>query len=254
MGGTGALWRPIAAGLEDEMQILALDQRGHGSSRITQVPGGRLNPGFTPLDYGQDIIDTLDSLHFHPTWIVGHSMGVRSAVAAAHLRPEWFQGLILIDLGFAGAAGGGLGDNLAQFIKILPQEFESRENAREFMTTHCPDPSITQYLMAVSVRAPSGHIHFPFDHSALIQTIAAAKNVNVREWVKELGQRKIPICILRGQNSLVWSRQEFEAEKDRFSGFPSIQFIEFPQAGHGLPFEQRPAFVQYLKDVVLTRP
>ena len=249
MGGTGALWRPIAAGLEDQFEVMAPDQRGHGKSQIPHIPGGRVQPSYTPLDYGRDVIETLDDLRFHPTWVVGHSMGVRSAVAAAHLRPEWVKGLVLIDLGFSGVAGGGLGEGLAQFIRVLPESFESRDSARTFMQSYCPDPSIAQYLMAVSTRDASGRVSFPFDHSALIQTIISARDVSVREWIKKLAEIQMPIFVLRGQTSQVWSHEEFKSERQTFSHFPSMQFLEFPNAGHGLPFEQRPAFVAFLKQI-----
>src|SRR5579885_3131262 len=176
MGGTGSLWRPLAAALEDRFDILAPDQRGHGSSRVPSVPGGRLLPGYAPLDYGRDLVETLEAERFHPTFVLGHSMGVRSACALAHLKPEWVRGLILIDLGFSGVAGGGLGEGLASFVRKLPQSFPSREAARAFMEAECPDPSIAQYLMAVSVRNAEGGIEFPFDHAALIATITAARD------------------------------------------------------------------------------
>ena len=100
MGGTGALWRPIAATLENDFDILAPDQRGHGGSIVPTVPGARSKPGYSPLDYGRDVIETMESLAFHPAWVVGHSMGVRSACGAAFLKPEWVRGLVLVDLGF----------------------------------------------------------------------------------------------------------------------------------------------------------
>jgi pimeloyl-ACP methyl ester carboxylesterase len=186
MGGTGALWRPIAASLENEMDIVAFDQRGHGKSQLAQlprIPGGRQEVGYTPLDYGKDVVETLETLDFHPTWVVGHSMGVRTAVACAHLKPDWVRGLILVDLGFSGVAGGGLGENLAMFLRKLPTGFSTREEARNFMTAFCPDPSMAQYLIAVSVRGADGQISFPFDHAALIQTITAARDTSVRTWV-----------------------------------------------------------------------
>jgi pimeloyl-ACP methyl ester carboxylesterase len=185
MGGTGALWRPIAAGLEDRYEVLAPDQRGHGKSLISSV-----GATYTPQDYGQDIVETLDELDFHPTWIVGHSMGVRSACATAHLKPDWVQGLILVDLGFSGPAGGGLGDGLALFLKMLPHEFESRAQARLFMQANCPDQAIAQYLMAVSVQTPEGAISFPFDHAALIKTIESVRDTSVRDWVQQFGATK----------------------------------------------------------------
>jgi len=248
MGGTGALWRPMAAALEGEMDILAPDQRGHGKSQIPHAPGGRGEPGYTPLDYGRDLIETLEAHRFHPAWLIGHSMGVRSACAAAYLRPEWVQGLILVDLGFSGVAGGGLGEGLAHFLKILPHDFPTREVARDFMVANCPDPSIAQYLMAVSVRTPDGRITFPFDHAALIQTVYAARDASVRAWVKQLALEGMRILVLRGQKSLVWSREEFELERQELASYPSVRFEEIEGAGHGLPFEKRPEFVARIRE------
>jgi len=248
MGGTGGLWRPVAAALEDDCEILAPDQRGHGKSQIPHIAGARTEPSYTPLDYGRDVIETLEELSFHPAWLVGHSMGVRTACAAAHLKPEWIRGMVLVDLGFSGVAGGGLGEGLASFLRILPMEFATRAEARDFMEKNCPDPAIGQYLLAVSTPTAAGKLTFPFDKSALIQTIHAARDVSVRTWVKELGSRGMPILVLRGVNSLVWSHEEFEDERAHFAAMPSVAFEEFQNAGHGLPFEQRVAFVKRIRE------
>ena len=251
MGGVGKLWRPIAALLEDHYRIFAPDQRGHGRSRVFSGSGSLDLPSYTPLDYGQDLVDTLEISRFHPTWVVGHSMGVRSACAFAQLRPEWVRGLVLIDLGFDGPAGGGLGDALARFLQKLPSTFATRAEARSFMALECPDPAIAQYLMAVSELDPlSGAVRFPFDHSALIETIHAARDSSVRSQVRALGMRRKPILVLRGANSLVWSHEEYEREKSLFSDSPSVRFLEIESAGHGLPFERRAEFVKVLREFI----
>ncbi len=250
MGGTGTLWRPIAATLETEFAILAVDQRGHGGSRHVPASGSREAATYTPLDYGRDVIETMEQESFHPAWLVGHSMGVRTACAAAHLKPEWVRGLVLVDLGFSGPAGGGLGQGLATFLRKLPLHFASREEARQFMSEQCPDPSIAQYLMAVSVRAADGTIGFPFEHSALIQTIEATAQISVRPWIRAQGERGMPILVLRGAESLVWSREDFEGERKYFADVPSIQFMEIEGAGHGLPFEQRMRFCEVVRGFV----
>ena len=95
-------------------------EEGHGKSQIQRTPSAKKNATYTPLDYGQDLVDAMASLTFHPAWVVGHSMGVRSACALAHLKPDWVCGLVLVDLGFSGAAGGGLGDGLAGFSPNFP--------------------------------------------------------------------------------------------------------------------------------------
>jgi pimeloyl-ACP methyl ester carboxylesterase len=164
-------------------------------------------------------------------------MGVRTACAVAHLKPEWVQGLILIDLGFSGVAGGGLGEGLAHFIKILPHRFEDRVQARAFMKKECPDPSIAQYLLAVACREGEGPaLTFP---SALIETIFAARDSSVRSWALDTAAHGTPMLILRGEKSLVWSKTDFESERAHFASYPHVKFEEVADAGHGLPFERR---------------
>jgi 2-(acetamidomethylene)succinate hydrolase len=248
MGGTGSLWRPIAALLEDEFEILAPDQRGHGRSQ--SLPESDPAPGFSPLDYAEDLVQTLAQTGFHPCIAVGHSMGARTACALAELRPEWIRGLVIVDLGLDGLAGGGLGESLAKFIQILPDQFKNRDEAREFMRSHCPDPSIAQYLMAVATLTPpaeGGALRFPFSHQALLKTIDAARGTSLRPWILNAATRGIPVLALRGETSRVWSKESFE--KDRLGFEPSLPvfFEEISGAGHGLPFEKRNEFVQRLK-------
>jgi pimeloyl-ACP methyl ester carboxylesterase len=174
-------------------------------------------------------------------------MGVRSACALAHLKPEWVEGLILVDLGLSGPAGGGMGDDLAQFLKKLPQAFPSRAEARSFLAENCPDPSIAQYLLAVSTATPEGGLSFPFDHAALIQTIEAAKNTSVRGWVRAYAEAGKRVLILRGAESRVFSPESFAAEKAALRDLPSVEFEEVAGAGHGLPFEKRAWFVERVR-------
>jgi len=245
LAGTGKLWRPIIAGLDKDFAIMAMDQRGHGESRT--IPGDE--PEFSPLQFGKDVVETLKTNGFHPTWLVGHSMGVRSACAAAHLSPELIKGLILIDLGLAGPAGGGLNQNLSAFLSILPASFASREQARTFMA-NSPDPGIGQYLLATAETSATSEISFPFSRKALLATLQAAHGVDLRPWIMQYSQKKRPVLILRGEKSKVWTHEEFETEKARFQSFSSVQFVEIAGAGHGLPFEKRVEFTALLRQLI----
>lgn len=244
MGGNGSLWRPVAAALEDSVDILCPDQRGHGESIL---PDSESRYG--PLDFAGDVEETCDALGFVPAWVIGHSMGVRTACGYAKLAPEKISGLILVDLGLSGVAGGGIGDALATFLGDLPSTFRSRGEAKNFLAAHCPDPSIAQYLLAVArVDLKEGSLTFPFDQSALLKTIEASRKSETGPWMegfaRETGR---PVYVLRGAQSGVYKKSEYEAEKARYINIPNIQFLEITGASHGLPFEKRLEFVALLQ-------
>lgn len=286
LGGNGALWRPISAFLEDQYAILLPDQRGHGLSTLSnqELPLA----DFSVESYGQDILETLDEAlegtllnsNFPtnlstplPLWVVGHSMGVRSTLGFVHLldtqnksasplqAPRFdLKGICLIDLGFSGLAGGGLGMGLYEFLKILPESFNSRTEAKDFLFNHSPDLSIAQYLLAVSVKHQSPEkITFPFQKEALLKTILAASKAPLKEWLKTFSQQQLlknPTLncafILRGANSQVYSETDFIQDQADLKDCTNIKWESMPGCGHGLPFEKRSEFLKSLTAWILT--
>lgn len=244
MGGNGSLWRPVVAALEDFADILCPDQRGHGESLALDA-----EMRYGPLDYAGDVKETCEALDFAPAWVIGHSMGVRTACGYAKLSPEKISGLVLVDLGFSGVAGGGIGEALATFLGDLPSRFSSRNEAKAFLAVHCPDPSIAQYLLAVArVHLKDGSITFPFDQSALLKTIEASRKSETGPWMESFARETgRPVYVLRGAVSGVYKKSEYEAEKVAYAELPNIQFLEIEGASHGLPYEKRAEFVRLLR-------
>lgn len=279
MGGTGALWRPIVASLEDHYTLLTPDQRGHGRSRLEQrksvAPSGDHAFGevpdsatYTPLNFGQDLTETMDALKFHPVWLVGHSMGVRTALACAHLKPDWVLGLVLVDLSLSPPIKqqdihhktktplqnqttdefhhSPSTQKLIDFLCHLPAQFNSRAEARDYLLKHSPDPSFAQYLMAVSLKTSTTEITFPFDPQDLVKIVESAHHALLFQWAQKFASLQKPILILRGQQSAVYTHADFQAEKEALAPYPTILFEEVEGAGHGLPFEKRAEFVERL--------
>ncbi len=258
MGGTGQIWRPIAANLEEEFLCIAPDQRGHGQSRL--VPTEE-NDSFHASDYAKDIIKLLEKCvsDFHPEklFIIGHSMGVRSGLATANaildskassLRPL-LKGFISIDIGLQSKWGGGIGKPLADFIETLPLSFPDRVSMREHLFKHCPDPAIAQYLAAVARQVNDEPVtwKFPFDHQALVKTIHQADEAPIDTWVMNICNAGIPVLALRGINSKVWLKKDYEHSRETLIN-PFLTFEEWENCGHGLPFEQRPRFIERVRD------
>lgn len=257
MGGTGQIWRPIAASLEEDFLCIAPDQRGHGQSR--PVPAAEANL-FHASDYAKDLVPLLEKLvaEHSPSrlFIIGHSMGVRSglATAASILNSNsplrfLFKGFISVDIGLQSKWGGGIGEPLANFIRALPETFPDRASMRDYLFKNCPDQAIAQYLSAVARKVgdtPETWV-FPFNHEALVQTIYQADEAPIEQWVRMIAEAGISFLALRGANSKVWLKEDYENQKKSLS-HPNIVFEEWQDCGHGLPFEQRPKFIERIRE------
>lgn len=254
LGGTAQIWRPIAAGLENRWQCVALDQRGHGKSQsdinhLLQEPAS----GFHALDFGGDVLETLQN-EKQTIVLIGHSMGVRSALATVHLNGHLppparlsIAAVVALDLGLSRQWGGGMGIPLGNFLRDLPAFFRTREDLKHYLGQHCPDPAIAQYLSAVSkLDEASETWRFPFHHGAVVRTLEQAHQAPLGDWLIESSKWGIQFLFLHGKKSKVWSETDYLDQKNRFES-PSIQFESWPDAGHGLPFEQRQRFTERLE-------
>lgn len=255
MGGTGSIWRPIAAQLEDVYYCVAPDQRGHGQSR--PVPTAEKNL-WRATDYAQDLKQLFEERDWRDVTVIGHSMGARTSLALGHLflsDPGRLRQVVCVDIGLKGAWGGGMGRPLADFLENLPREFADRKTMRDYLFAHCPDPAIAQYLSAVAKNlAPAGAAErwgFPFDHEDVVATIHqanAGQQDSIPVWTMELVGAGVPVTYLRGETSRVWSKEDYEAQRNQYR-HPLLQFQEWENCGHGLPFEQRARFVEFVKSL-----
>ncbi|CAN5176940.1 alpha/beta hydrolase [soil metagenome] len=84
----GAL-QPLGAGL----RILAVDQRGHGESRLPADPATHRDWDV----FGRDLCALLDTLDGPPVVLSGHSMGGTASILAAAACGARVRGLVLFD-------------------------------------------------------------------------------------------------------------------------------------------------------------
>lgn len=92
-GFNGRTYRSILQPLAGEMRILALDLRGHGSTRLPMVIEGR--DGWT--EFRDDLLALLAAATEGPVVLAGHSMGGTSSLLAAAAEPARVKALALFD-------------------------------------------------------------------------------------------------------------------------------------------------------------
>lgn len=92
-GFNAMTYRSILAPLSPGLRILAVDQRGHGASRLPAAPEKLRS--WKP--YRDDLLALLCALAGPPPVLAGHSMGGTVALLAAAARPAAVGGLVLFD-------------------------------------------------------------------------------------------------------------------------------------------------------------
>jgi pimeloyl-ACP methyl ester carboxylesterase len=92
-GFNGHTYRALLAPLSAGLRVLAVDQRGHGSSRLAADPDHRRNW----LDLRDDLLALLVALDQGPVVLAGHSMGGTVSLLAAAAAPDKVRGLVLLD-------------------------------------------------------------------------------------------------------------------------------------------------------------
>jgi pimeloyl-ACP methyl ester carboxylesterase len=85
----GADWEPLFAALAEDWTIIALDQRGHGTSPRAG--------SYLVTDYVADVVRFVQEETADPVVVFGHSLGAMVAAAVAAELPARVRGIILED-------------------------------------------------------------------------------------------------------------------------------------------------------------
>jgi pimeloyl-ACP methyl ester carboxylesterase len=140
-------WRSfehVMAHLPDDLRAIAVTQRGHGDAQ-------RPAAGYTPREFADDAIATLDALGIERVVIVGHSMGSWIAERIAVDHPDRVLGVVLA--GAVGQVGGN--PDVAELVAAA-QTFTDpvgEEFCREFQLSTLEQPLPEGQLDVSSPRA-----------------------------------------------------------------------------------------------------
>lgn len=213
----GALQRRLASG----HRVLALDLRNHGAS-----------PHAAGMDYSTlatDVLETLAARDAWPAALVGHSMGGKTAMAAALLRPAAVRSLLVADIApRAYAHGNGA---IAAALQALPlQPGLTRAAADAALAPAIPDAAIRGFLLQNLALDPKPH----WRHG-LAEIAAAMPQIEGWTTPPHAAPYPGPALFVAGARS-DYLRPEHHAAIRAL--FPAARFETVPDAGHMLHVEQ----------------
>lgn len=125
-------WDPFARKLQENYHVICPDLRGHGDSDWARE-------GYRVRQFANDIHGFIDALGTGPLHLVGHSNGVRVAIAVAGERPEMIRTLALSDAGPQNSTSGAVAmrDFLTETTNL--RGFRNEEEARAFYFGYHPE-------------------------------------------------------------------------------------------------------------------
>jgi pimeloyl-ACP methyl ester carboxylesterase len=88
-GGSTRTWDRIIAALPPRYRTVAIDQRGWGASEHP-------TPGYSVAELADDTEGAIEALGLERYFLVGHSMGGKTAQLVASRRPKGLVGLVLV--------------------------------------------------------------------------------------------------------------------------------------------------------------
>lgn len=228
-------WRSISARLSSRYTVFALDQRNHGRS-----------PHSEHMDYtlmAEDIVEFQDAQGLSEAFVLGHSMGGKTAMQLALLYPQRVEKLIVADMA-PRAYPPWHEKMIAGMLSLDLNRFESRTQMDAALAPAVPELATRQFLLKNVARSADhrfmwrmGLKEIQKNYSGLTQPITSKKTFNR------------PVLFVRGANS------EYLTEADLpeiVRLFPEANMETVPNAAH-LLHVQNPAYFVDVVDRFLAR-
>jgi 2-(acetamidomethylene)succinate hydrolase len=210
--------------LAARFRITAIDQRGHGRAL-------KPSQGYSAQEYAADI----DKLLIEKTLLIGHSLGARNALVAAHRYPQKVAAVVAID--FTPFIEREVFDALDSRVDAGARDFASVEEIKRYLKERYPRlPSD-----AIERRARHGYEQVdgkwrPLALPAAMRETCKGLRSDLAEILRGI---QVPVLLLRGEDSRLVSREAWAKTK---ALRPDITAREIAGADHYVP-EEQPAAV-----------
>lgn len=238
------LWEPVVEPALSGLEVVAVDQRGHGGSDPIRAP-------FDWWDLGRDTLDAVDAAGWRRPLGAGHSSGAAALVLAELLRPGTFAGLVLVEpIVFPGPPYFRAEDNPMSARALRRRAaFPSPEAAVASFEGRGPFARWDRRVLRRYVEhgfAPDG------DGGVTLRCAPAQEAEFYRgatqhgAWSR-LGEIGCPVVVAGGADSDSHPRSFLEEQASRFA---DATVAVLPDATHFLPMEQPGAVGRLFRDAL----
>lgn len=235
-GANAHMWDHFASYALENFRLIALDQRGHGSSSWIRPPAYSCN------DYVNDLDGLIEALNPRNVILMGHSMGALHAASYAATKPDRVAALIYVDIEPCPPSWNKR--YLREQYYNLPDFYESLQDLVSNLKETSPyaKDEMLNYLARFALkRKGDGNFYIKFDKEVLNHF----DRYDLRPVLKAI---TCPTLIIRGAESQVM-RREIAREMNRT--VTNSRLVEISQATHQVHTDNPVAFRQAVLDFLV---
>lgn len=211
--GSGRNWGVIAKRLSDQLRVITVDLRNHGTSPWTDT--------HSYADMAQDLAEVIDRIGA-PAHVVGHSMGGKAAMVLAAQHPDLINRLIIADI-----APVAYTHSQIQFINAMRDVDLSQITRRSDAESQLADLGVEPALQSFFTQS----LDVAGKRWRLNLDVLAQEMDKILSFPEVTGAFDGPTLFLSGANSDYVAPDHRPAIK---SLFPKARFAKLPDAGHWL--------------------
>jgi esterase len=140
-------WHTLSTAFGKRFRVIAVDQRNHGRSPHSDE--------MTYKAMAADLVELLDRLALPSAFVLGHSMGGKTAMQLALDSPDRVDKLIVVDI--APRAYPHLHDVIFEALSYVDlSQMQSRQHVDNALAARIPDTAVRQFLLKNLARTDSG--------------------------------------------------------------------------------------------------
>lgn len=249
-----AAWDTVASALADRFRVLAPDQRGHGETDWAS--------DFSMDALVQDVEQFRQALDLPSVSLLGLSMGCMVAYCYAARFPTRLDRLVLVDVApdcvsspLLPQAAGHMRAEAQEAFTDVEEAIQSRLSnpvwARILAATPAAEADWRARATYNLVQHADGRWRWRYDAASIATRNAENREQTEAEQWAQVAQIPCPTLVVRGANSPVLSRENAERLAHTI---PTERWVEVPDSGHAVPFDNEAGFLRVVRPFLLTAP
>lgn len=229
--GSSTNWKPLSKQWSEFYQVFALDQRNHGRSPHSST--------FNYEAMAADVNAFMQTHNLASTYLLGHSLGGKTAMQFALTYPGLVDKLVVVDM--SPCASQPRHEHILAALQSL--DLAAARNRRELdaqLAQHITDQEVRQFLLMNISTDENGQLQWRINLDALV-----ASYDEVNKAIEPQSAYKKAALFVRGEKSDYIPQEDFEAIKTLF---PLARIATIAGAGHWLHAEKQEEFSQLVLD------